>query len=214
MLDADSCLYVVERVRKGIYSLSRLARGLREDDVFAALKGWKTHRGLEMDVEAEDQLDRTVDPVDWWHSARIEEPASDLGIGEDFAALQVNVAFGPSGEQQHSGDPSFVDVLEHRGHDLAPVSKGLVPDGVLSVDSQGGMDTTMDMEGVGTDMKQTPEELLSGMRDQYLQALYISKVGNAYFHCESLLMIIPDVCGLFCQRSLDSLSECISNFWI
>lgn len=176
MLAADSCLYVIERVKKGIYSLSRLVRGLLENDVHAALKGWEAHRELRMDVEADEQSGIPVDSVNWWQAARIEEPASDFGLGEDFAGLQVTVAFGPS-EENDAGENSFVDVLEHRGHSLASMPKGLDPHGTVSLDRQGGVGEAMDVEVVEREMKQTPDELLGGMRDQYLQALYVSKVG-------------------------------------
>lgn len=184
MLAADSCLYVVERVKKGIYSLSKLVRGLLEDNIHAALKGWEAHPESKMDVEAGDQLSVPLDSVNWWQEAKIEESASDLGLGEDFAGLQVTVAFGPSENTDDSGENSFVDGQEVRGRSLAPMPRGLEPDGASLLDSLGAGEA-MEVE-VETEVKQTPDELLGGMRDQYLQALYISKVGIISSHSSTL----------------------------
>lgn len=178
-LAANGGLYVVERVKRGIYSLSRLARWVHEGDVVVAVKGWQAPRDVGMDMKIDDEFVAVPDALNWWQAAQIEEPASDLGLGDEFAGLQVAVVFGPSEGQNGSEESSFVDVLEHRSQSLAPVSKGAEtgggPSGLL--DSQGsGAGEAMDIDGVEPDMKKSPEQLLNGMRDHYLQALYISKV--------------------------------------
>ncbi|KAJ5160323.1 uncharacterized protein N7482_007327 [Penicillium canariense] len=181
-LAANRGLYVVERVKQGIYSLSRLAQCVHEGDVVVAVKGWQ---GSVMDIDAEDNACTAPDSLNWWQAAQIEEPPSDLGLGEDFAAgLQVNVVFGSSGNDNASEQPSFVGVLEHRGQSLAPATDGDNSQLEISVglgDSQvSGAADAMDVDG-SPDLKQSPEELLNGMREHYLQALYISKTSLAYF---------------------------------
>lgn len=181
-LIADGSLYVVERVKRGIYSLTRLARWVHEGDVVVAVKGWQgSPRAVYMDVEVEKSLP-VPDALNWWQAARIEEPLSDLGLGDDFAGLQVDVVFEDEVDTETVA-PSFVDVLEFRGNSLAPVSKNTNIDREASYapsESQGmGLTEAMDVDFTdnnGIDVKQSPEELLDGMRDHYLQALYISKV--------------------------------------
>lgn len=185
-LVGDGGLYVVERAKRGIYSLSRLARWVHEGDVVVAVKGWQAPRELGMDIETDQKTAVVPDALNWWQAAQIEEPASDLGLGEEFAGLRVAVVFGPAEGENGEEEPSFVDVLEHRSQSLAPVLKGLHCGGGLSgsLDPQaGGSGEAMDVDGVEPDVKQSPEELLNGMRDQYLQALYISKVRDLYSYC-------------------------------
>jgi hypothetical protein len=152
---------------------------VQEGDVVVAVKGWQGSRDVPIDVDVEDSPCTTMDGMSWWQNAQIEEPPSDLGLGEEFAGLQVDVVFGSSGMDDTNLQPSFVNVLEHRGQSLAPT--------VIGDDSQMntslelgdpqvfGVSDSMDIDPA-PDMKQSPEELLNGMREHYLQALYISKV--------------------------------------
>lgn len=212
-LAATGGLHVVERVKRGIYSLSRLARWVHEGDVVVAGKGWQAPGEVKMDMDVAEVEEKPVaapDALNWWQAARIEEPASDLGLGEDFAGLRVDVVFGPSGEGEGDGgreEPSFMDVLEHRSQSLAPVSKsgnveGGDSSGLLDPQGIGGDGEVMAVDGVEADAKQSPDELLAGMREQYLQALYISKVSSArwwsygvfaYGYSRPLWPILPKV---------------------
>lgn len=157
---------------------------MQEGDVVVAVKAWQGSGDIVMDVDVDDKPCTELDALNWWQSAQIEEPPSDLGLGEEFAGLQVDVVFGSSGTDMQV-QPSFVDVLEYRSQSLAPAATG--------EDSQ--MDTSFgpgDSQFLGTagsididpvpDTKQSPEELLSGMREHYLQALYISKVSIVLKH--------------------------------
>lgn len=223
-LASDSSLYVVERVKRGIYSLTRLARWVHEGDILVAGKGW--HGSSRMDVEADEKTLPTPDALNWWRTAQVEEPLSDLGLGEDFAALQVAVVFE---ETEETGPdvgidaPSFVDVLEYRGYSLAPGLK----EGNADVDASYGMSesqsiVTPDVMEVDVgldanclDAKQSPEELLNGMRDHYLQALYISKVRKILIWIKSRCLTRSlDIFSLFCEGAVDSLPYCLSIFWM
>ncbi|KAJ5587641.1 DNA replication regulator Sld3 [Penicillium hispanicum] len=187
-LVSDGGLYLVERVKRGIYSLSRLARCVHEGDVVVAAKGWHTSRAADRNVEPEDKACAPLDAASWWQSAQIEEPTSDIGLGEEFGGLQVEVVFGQSEPEASPDEPPFVDVVERRSQSLVPVSKGdhhdvealfRLPESQLLGGDAMDVDGTADSNETG--MKQSPEELLSGMRDHYLQALYISKTSVAYF---------------------------------
>lgn len=177
-LTADGALYAVERVKRGIYSLNRLARWVQEGDIVVAVKGWQGSSG--MDTTLEERPLQNPDALNWWQAAEVKEPQSDLGLDDDFAGLQVALVFE---DAEVNVAPSFVDVLEYRGLSVPHVSKGNVAhvDPSLAVqESQAGfvdaMDVDVDMDANGVEMKQSPEELLDGMRDHYLQALYTSKV--------------------------------------
>ncbi|KAJ5713973.1 DNA replication regulator Sld3 [Penicillium malachiteum] len=185
-LVADGSSYVVERVKRGIYSLTRLARWVQEGDIVVAVKGWQgTSR---MDVEIDEKVLPALDSFNWWQAAQIEEPASDLGLGDEFAGLQVAVVFEEADVDVGSVAPSFVDVLEYRGASVAPSFKGsgfdletsFAPESQGPVDAM-DLDVAAGADSNGLDVKQSPEELLDAMRDHYLQALYISKTSLAYF---------------------------------
>ncbi|KAJ5689869.1 hypothetical protein N7462_004261 [Penicillium macrosclerotiorum] len=188
-LTATGGLYVVERVKQGIYSLSRLARWVNESYVVAAQE-WQGLRDVDMNVDAGEKPCTPSDDVNWWQTAQIEEPASDLGLGEDHPGLRVDIVFGSTESESHPEHVPPPVVLEHRSQSLAPVPSGDLVDTDLSfgpLDSQlinGGRDD-IDADGAagvdGADPKQSPEELLDGMREHYLQALYISKTSLAYF---------------------------------
>lgn len=218
-LVADGGLYLVERVKRGMYSLSRLARWVHEGDVVVAVKGWDGNQAVDTNIKISEGPNFEADASNWWHAAQIEEPPSDLGLGEELAGLQVDVIFEDPEIDTGSGDQSFVDILEYRSQSLAPASKsfGGTEASFTQVDSQAtvfmdAMDVDPIADSQGLEARQSPEELLSGMRDHYLQALYVSKVLImsllSFFLVTNLYML--DVCGLFCQRTTHTLPQRIS----
>lgn len=185
----EGAIYVVERVKRGIYSLARLARWVHEGDIVVAAKGWQGNEDIEMDVDMEtdgESEDCSLpDPLNWWQAAQIEEPHSDLGLGDDFAGLRVDMVFGQPEVDVFQAEPSFVDDIASRslsrGQSLVQPSQSAAHDDVFytPLESQlnaEAMDVDRAVDHTEGDAKQTPAELLEGMRDHYLQALYISKV--------------------------------------
>ncbi|OQD90001.1 hypothetical protein PENANT_c002G02339 [Penicillium antarcticum] len=192
---ANGGLYIVERVKRGIYSLSKLARWVHEGNLVVAGKGWEG-TDADMDMDNRDGIigESTVmpDKYDWWQAAQIDEPISNLdiqsgsGVG-DKPALHIALVFGSAEDDVSVAEASFVGVFEHRSHSLAPSRSFDAADGDPFVtDSNGLADggEAMDVDGVEShvvDVQQSPEELLEGMRDHYLRALYVSKTSVAYF---------------------------------
>ena len=139
--------------------------------------------------------------------------------------MQVEVVFAES-ETAVTGlhQPPFVGVVEHRSQSLAPISMGLATGADASFSPQDSLESgradAMDIDGItdpnGVDAKQSPNELLSGMRDHYLQALYVSKVRTLLIWLRILAsyFVIPDIRGLLCQRSFDALPKCFSILWL
>ena len=184
-LASDGGLYVVERVKRGIYSLTRLARWVHEGDVVVAVKGWQATRAAGMNIEEDKEPNMPLDLTSWWHSARIQEPSSDFGLAEELGGLQVDVVFGQPESEPSFNEQSLADVVEPRRQVLENASKAVddevealigLPEYQLVGDDGLGIDGNADSNAEV--VKQSPEELLSGMRHHYLQALYISKVGS------------------------------------
>jgi DNA replication regulator SLD3 len=183
-LVANGGLYIVERVKRGIYSLSKLARWVHEGNLVVAAKGWHAAEPTGTDeVMDVDEPRALSDDFDWWQAAAIEEPNFDLKVGEKSAGLSIALVFGPSDAEFESAEPSFVGVMEHRSQSLAPSRSfdAAEGDSFLLPESQGLGDVgeAMDVDGGEpnvADVQQSPAELLEGMRGHYLQALYVSKV--------------------------------------
>lgn len=181
-------LYIVERVKRGIYSLSRLARWVHEGDIVVAVKGWDGCREVDMDGAVDEELCPIENGVDWWQVAQIDEPLSELVLGEKSPGLDIAMVFGPSEASASSEEPSFVDVLEHRSQCLVPVSMGCdteIGGSFEALDSQGAGDSVeiMDVDRSfnvhDAEVQHSADQLLGGMRDHYLQALYVSKVTDS-----------------------------------
>ncbi|KAJ5589007.1 hypothetical protein N7537_011685 [Penicillium hordei] len=181
-------LYIIERVKRGIYSLSKLARWVHEGNLVVAAKGWHGTNTAEVDSVTVDETCPISDGFDWWQIAQIDGSLSDVEMDEEPAGLDIAIVFGPSESDLGNTETSFVGVVEHRSHSLAPSrSFDAAEEGSsLLPESQGLGDVTtaMHVDGVDSnvvDVQQSPEELLGGMRDHYLQALYVSKTSVAYF---------------------------------
>ncbi|CAG8019371.1 unnamed protein product [Penicillium nalgiovense] len=181
-------LYIIERVKRGLYSLSKLARWIHEGNLVAAAKGWHGTGAAEVNGEAVDETDTIPDGFDWWKVAQIDEPLSDVEMSERSAGLDIAVVFGSSESDVGNIETSFVGVVEHRSQSLAPSRSFDADEGgsFLLPESQGLGDVAaaMEVDGVNSnvvDVQQSPEELLDGMRDHYLQSLYVSKTSVAYF---------------------------------
>ncbi|KAJ5926650.1 hypothetical protein N7516_008423 [Penicillium verrucosum] len=181
-------LYIIERVKRGIYSLSKLARWVHEGNLAVAAKEWHRTNTAEVDAVAVGETGAISDGADWWQIAQIDGSLSDIEIGEESAGLDIAFVFGPSESDLGNTEAPFVGVVEHRSHSLAPSRSFDAAEGgsFLLPESQGLGDVTtaMDVDAVDSnvvDVRQSPEELLDGMRDHYLQVLYVSKTSVAYF---------------------------------
>jgi len=181
---ADGGLYVVERVKNGIYAVSRLGPWVQEGDIFVAVKGRSAAAAAA--AVADEQAARCPSPVadgtvEWWEVARVEEPIVDAdALPRKRARLDICVAF----FDQEEDNVSPVESVESQTASIAAPnlerssSIGARMPSIAINNTQEQLDA---MASAGADDLQTPQELLDGLSDQYLQALYISKTSLAYF---------------------------------
>lgn len=182
---SDGGIYVVERVKAGIYALSKLARDVEEGDIFVAVKGWNR-----CSVEEEAALPAAQDVADWWELARVEDPVLEPEFSKR-AKVDVSVVFGVAGLVNDDGadarmkDLSPRESTESRAQSLAPrlpAERSSSSEGQTAAQMLGSIDAvvaeTVDGEANRPDALQSPQELLDNLREQYLQALYVSKVGS------------------------------------
>ncbi|KAL5341862.1 DNA replication regulator SLD3-domain-containing protein [Aspergillus crustosus] len=175
-LRSDGGLYVIERVKRGIYSLSKLARGVEEGDIRVAVKAAsrRLDSGLgpcmpcnQADAGSED---------DWWRGAQIDDPNPGNVSQGQAKRPRINFVFGvasrPVGRDERRKDILPVD--ENSSGDVHMVS--VPPESQLTEAVVSGEVNPHSKEPV-----KSPQELLDGLREQYLQALYVSKASVAYF---------------------------------
>ncbi|KAE8150083.1 DNA replication regulator SLD3-domain-containing protein [Aspergillus avenaceus] len=186
-LVSDGGLYVVERVKRGIYALSKLARGVEEGDVVVAMKGWS----YSWMGQAPRRTSAVKGGNEWWVMAQIEDPVIDPHFAAKRAKFDVSVVFGVTevvSKGMRVQDISPMDSAESRAQSLAPhasLERGSSSDANTlaaleeSQDRSGLMSTGV--ESTRAESLQSPQELLDNLREQYLQALYISNTSVAYF---------------------------------
>ncbi|RDW76418.1 uncharacterized protein DSM5745_06410 [Aspergillus mulundensis] len=177
-LSSDGGLYVVERVKRGIYSLSKLARGVEEGDVRVAVKASSQRVNSLPPCTPRKQPD-VVSSGDWWRLAQVDDPAPDLTLELPAKRAKVDFVFGASSElidsdEQTKGATSMGHTERGSSYDVRMLSVPPEPGTTEAVASG------EEGEGIG-EATQTPQELLDGLREQYLQALYVSKASVAYF---------------------------------
>ncbi|EER42880.1 conserved hypothetical protein [Histoplasma capsulatum H143] len=172
-------LYVVERVKKGVYAICALGSWVLERDLMvAAAKGAGEEVVGDVNVYGGGRGEKEGD---WLEKATIYDPAAGFfAYSRPRKAIMENVAlaFGPK--------------LCGKGgaHSLSLETSGLSSVSGLSIahDEQvDRRDTPEEAIGVGpcepTEAKvaQSPQELFDNLRSQYLEALYVSKTSVAYF---------------------------------
>ncbi|KAL2832704.1 DNA replication regulator SLD3-domain-containing protein [Aspergillus pseudoustus] len=180
-LTSDGGLCVIERVKRGIYALIKLIRGVEEGDVRVVVKA-SSHRVNTGFAPCTPR--KHVDNAsgsDWWQMAQVEDPAPDLSFGNPAKRAKVDFVFGVPDTGNRGDEPmkgmSPVDVMDRSSScDIRMLS---VPPETLDhvepvVSNEVG-------EGQLQETTQSPQELLDGIREQYLQALYITKASVAYF---------------------------------
>jgi hypothetical protein len=207
-------LYAVEQVKRGIYALSKLARGVEEGDIFVAVKGWNPSTGCGEGTLSDLPLGADSGG-EWWQQAKIEDPTSVTPSSAKRAKLDVSLAFNKVAVDARVDvtlkDISPVDSLEQRPSMAPPAlpmerssSSDMQMPFVLhgSRDADGAVfgDVAANGDTQPAEPSQSPQELLDAMREHYLQALYISKV------CISAVFVVyvlisPDFCCIFCQRN-------------
>ncbi|KAK2812304.1 hypothetical protein FQN49_008381 [Arthroderma sp. PD_2] len=175
--DSGEC-FVVERVKRSIYVICALKSEVREADLIVASKG----RGME-DGYYPPQL--SSDPLrDCFEQAAI--PDLDLFEEMQMHGRQVSFAFGSNKfrkspvpdqldrcERSSDARPSLpVDVVEEN----SPAGENVEPGVNLPAEYFAEGETLAPSQGVND-----AEEMLSALKTQYLEALYISKTSVAYF---------------------------------
>lgn len=188
-------LYLVERVKRGIYALSRLGPWVGEGEIFVAGKGWTASASGISDERItapyQSPFAAEDDAVEWWQSALVEDPV--VGVGGIAAGrtgkIDISVAFFDAKDDNRRNYVSPASVVESQAASIARTQSQAIerssssdvnmPSATVqntqeqsdSIDNGAGNEFNNQVDDL-----QSPQELLDGLREQYLQALYISKV--------------------------------------
>lgn len=185
---ARNCYYAVERVKRGLYALSKLSRGwTKEADFEQTAKGLSAARTqpaglISFDFGEEPARKRRcgvsaahananadVDDLaldDWWGSARVADPEvaalkCDIDAGRR-ARFEASVAVVFENLEQPPPTPSPVQQVDAH---LPTCVRPAVNSATVETDSPGAATLSI-------------QSLLDGLRDQYLKTLYESKVSD------------------------------------
>ncbi|KAL3449517.1 DNA replication regulator SLD3-domain-containing protein [Aspergillus insuetus] len=180
-LTSDAGLYVIERVKRGIYALTKLVRDVEEGDIQVVVKALshRVNSGL-----APCTPRKHVDNApagEWWRLAQVEDPAPDLSVAIPAKRAKVDFVFGVPGTTDQGDEPLKgmwpVDPMDRSSScDLRMLS--------VPPETQDHVEPVVSNEvgkGKVQEIGQSPLELLDGLKEQYLQALYITKASVAYF---------------------------------
>ncbi|KAJ9389641.1 hypothetical protein DTO063F5_2134 [Paecilomyces variotii] len=179
-----------------------LARWVEEGDLFVAAKGWR--RPDASTQEARDEFSRDNSTGEWWEVAKIDDNAVfEFGSSAKGIMLDVSLVFDSRAEDlagDEGADDSHLSVAQsydvfqdrknHSSSDLALLENSFgasqdvpTPPEEQEIGAQPFPSTSFDdvVDNNTQDPMQSPDELLDGLRRQYLEALYASKTSVAYF---------------------------------
>ncbi|PLB39942.1 uncharacterized protein BDW47DRAFT_123896 [Aspergillus candidus] len=177
-LTSDDSLYAVERVKRGIYALSKLARGVHERDIHV-VKGGNAVSAASLDDPTRVSAG-VCDSAEWWQLAQVEDPVRSVEEEGARARPGVSVVFGGVDDGHRVRDGvTPVGVPESRAQSAVP-QLGSAPSAEPDLQTLTGPELEAQALG-GVDPQLAPQDLLDGLREQYLQALYVSKTSVAYF---------------------------------
>ncbi|KAI2864808.1 hypothetical protein CBS12448_2735 [Aspergillus niger] len=168
----EAGVWMVERVKRGVYALMRL-RGVGEGEVVVAAKASAGSAFPFSFSSGMEQRRGRKDVGEWWEVARIEDPEPVVLGKRGRSVADVEVVFGHVFEETRARETQDEMLRSDEG------SEGPV---LLGVGEQSGDVTATAAAGEqDVEVTQSPQELLDGLREQYLQALYVSKTSVAYF---------------------------------
>ncbi|RAH66123.1 uncharacterized protein BO66DRAFT_381929 [Aspergillus aculeatinus CBS 121060] len=203
-MDPGGGLVVVERVKRGIFALLRVVEAIGEGELVVAGKegvraeigGGVYGEGIGHDVQKygdeEDSKGKgSVGGGEWWAAARIEDPDSQglQQVGK-MAKVEVAVVFAgtvecevpPRKDAAHGQDSQAVTPQIAVPLERSSSASGVEACAVAVADADARVDAAHQALAQETaDALRSPQDFLENLREQYLQALYISKTSVAYF---------------------------------
>ncbi|PGH14153.1 hypothetical protein AJ80_06020 [Polytolypa hystricis UAMH7299] len=173
-------LYVVERVKQGIYAICSLGSWVEEGDLLVATKGWR-EKDPGREASSKESCTESTDGANWLEKAKISSEISGGFLGKRKPA-NVSFVFGPKGDglscrKETSGANSIDLAVDQLSQSYAPLEIGGETQQVLHPETD--VSTVPNAPVPVPD--QSAQEMFKVFRTQYMEALYISKTSVAYF---------------------------------
>lgn len=176
---SNGAIYVVERVKMGLFAMTKLQAKIEEGEIRVAAKAAATMNFKRFRLWSSNtdlpKASESTSGWDWREAARLPDDIPRFDLFTTKGKFDVSVAFedcsgnnveAPVVESQvYTGD-SFMaldDVPGMQGNTRTP------PD--ISVEAP-----QLETQGDAQDISPTPDVVMENLRTQYLEALYISKV--------------------------------------
>jgi DNA replication regulator SLD3 len=175
---ANGAIYVVERVKRGIFAMTKLQSSIEEGEIRVAAKAASHSQMLRARSSA---VVASSTKWDWREAARL---ADDLPVLTKQGRFDVSVVF---------GDYKRKKVDAHSQYNTTMDSQISIGDSFMALDSfadsgfqaarvhtppeDGTQASRLEPELNTQDTSPTPDAIMENLRTQYLEALYISKVG-------------------------------------
>ncbi|GAM41441.1 hypothetical protein TCE0_042r14565 [Talaromyces pinophilus] len=181
---SNGAIYVVERVKMGIFAMTKLQAKIEEGEIRVAAKAAATMNFKRFRLwSSNTDLPRASESTngwDWREAARLPNDIPRFDLFTTKGKFDVSVAF-----EDCSGNNAEAPVVESQVYtggsfmalDDVPGMQGSTrtpPD--ISVEAP-----QLETQGEAQDISPTPDVVMENLRTQYLEALYISKTSVAYF---------------------------------
>ena len=160
-----------------MYALCALGDWVSDANLLVASKGWpdpptRASRGGKLDTAPENKK------VDWREVAKVPDHGFDMEITRTKPKKRVSVVFRPGEKMGRVSAPDEATTTTTT-HDIAGET------GMSEAGGDAGLYNSINGANVGVSTlpevqaeaaPQTPAQILEGLRSQYLEALYVSKV--------------------------------------
>ena len=190
-------MYAVERVQVEVYALCRLGDWVSEQKIRQLQSTSIEHTAPQRQRLAEQAFSSISE---WWRPAAIHDSHNRRGGRIRVSAKSENFRLCLKSPTTNT-DERVPETEE-------PVSKA------DRINITSALEGLFD-EAAAQDIPKEPEEVLRMIKDQYQEALYVSKVRNSIIITLPQRLILQDFLGVLCERTLVTGTGRLSrDYWI
>lgn len=185
---SNSAIYVVERVKTGIFAMTKLQSNIKEGEIRVAAKAaaamnLKRFRLCTSDVDP-SSTNRSANGWDWREAARLPDDNPRTTKGK----FEVSVVF-----EDCSGNDHEAPVVESQVYTgdsfMALDNVSAIQEHTRTPPEDSVQTPQLETQGDAQDVSPTPDVIMENLRTQYLETLYISKV-RFYLDCYSAWSVL------------------------
>jgi hypothetical protein len=189
---SNRAIYVVERVKTGIFAMTKLQSNIEEGEIRVAAKAagamnLKSFRLCTSDMDP-SRTNRSANSWDWREAARLPDDIPRFDLFATKGKFEVSVVF-----EDCSGNVHEVPVVESQVYTgdsfMALDNLSTIQEHTRTPPEDSVQTPQLETQGDAQDVSPTPDVIMENLRTQYLEALYISKV-RFYLDCYSAWSVL------------------------